>query len=72
MLLHNQGCRLFQSLHFRKVFQDAQRIFCADSKSEKLGPKLSFGRPSVSRSFEQIQGCICQDVAVTISDAHQS
>jgi len=59
MLLHNQGCRLFQSLHFRKVVQDVQRRFCVDFKSEKSDPKLPSrrprhvsGRPSVSRRFK--------------------
>jgi hypothetical protein len=62
MLLYYQGCRLFQSLHFRKVVQDAQRRFYADSKLEKSDPKLpsgwpnhASGRPSVSRSFEQFK-----------------
>jgi hypothetical protein len=39
MLLHNQGCSLFQSLHFRNVLQEVQRRFCVDSKSKKLNPK---------------------------------
>jgi hypothetical protein len=59
MLLDYQGCYLFESLLVRKVFQDAQRRFCVDSKLEKLDPKLSSGRPShafgcplVFRSFE--------------------
>jgi hypothetical protein len=62
MLLHNQGCRLFQSLHFRKVVQDVKRRFRVDSNSEKSDPKIPFGRPShasgrpsVSRKFEQFK-----------------
>jgi hypothetical protein len=62
MLPFDQGCRLFQSLHFRKVVQDAQRRFCTDSNSEKSDPKFSsgrpihaFGRPPVSRRFEQFK-----------------
>jgi hypothetical protein len=58
MLLHYQGCRLFQSLRFRNVLQKVQRRFCADSKSKKSDAKLPSGRPShasecpsVSRSF---------------------
>jgi hypothetical protein len=41
------------------VLQEVQRIFCVDSNSEKLDPKLPFGQPShasglpsMSRSFE--------------------
>jgi hypothetical protein len=62
MLLHNQGCRLFQNLHFRKVVQDAQRRFYANSNLEKSNPKISFGQPShvyghpsVFRRFEQFK-----------------
>jgi len=55
MLLFYQGCCLFQSLHFRKVVQNVQRIFCADSKFPSGLPSHAFGRPSVSRRFEQFK-----------------
>jgi hypothetical protein len=62
MLLHNQGCLLFQSLHLWKMVQDAQRRSYADFKSEKSDPKLPSGPhshasrcPSMSRSFEQFK-----------------
>jgi hypothetical protein len=57
-----QWCHLFQSVHFRKVFQDAQRRFCADSNSKKSNPKFLSGRPShafgclsMFRRFEQFK-----------------
>jgi len=46
---HNQGCRIFQSLHYRKVVQDVQERFCANSNSKKSDPKIPSGRPTVSR-----------------------
>lgn len=62
MLLHNQGCRLFQSLRFRYVLQEVQRRFCVDSKSKMSDPKLpserlihASGCPLVSRRFEQFK-----------------
>jgi hypothetical protein len=62
MLLYNQGCRLFLSLHFKKVVQDVQRRFCADSILENSDPKIllgwpshALGRPSISRKFEQFK-----------------
>jgi hypothetical protein len=46
MLPFYQGCCIFQSLHFGKVFQDVPRRFCANSNSEKLDPKILSGPPS--------------------------
>jgi hypothetical protein len=69
MLPFYQVCCLFRSLHFRNMFQDVQRRFCADSNSEKSDPKFpsgqpnhAFGRPSVMRP----------DVMATRPAAHQS
>jgi hypothetical protein len=64
-LLHIQGNRLFESLHFRNVLQEVQRRFCADSKSEKSDPKLPSGRPSVST----VQDSIRSNVSATRPDA---
>lgn len=73
MLLHNQGCRLVQSLHFRKVVQDAQRRFCADSNSQKSDPKIPSGRPPISvQKIRTVQGSIHLDVMATHPDTHQS
>jgi len=60
----HQGCRIFQSLHYRKVVQER---FYVDSNSEKSDPKIRSGRPnhapgrpSVSRS-RTVQSCIRLD-----------
>jgi len=75
MLLNYQEYRLFQSLPFRNVLLKVQRRFCADSKSEKLDPKLLSRRPSHASgcpSVSTIQACIRLDISATRSDALQS
>jgi len=56
MLLHNQGCHLFQSLHFTKVVQDAQKKIIhqclEDLNSSRLHPSRRHGNmPERSSKF---------------------
>jgi len=72
MLPFYQGCRLFQSLPFKNVFQEIQRRLCAYSKSETLDPKLP-SRRSIHASehplVSTIQACIRLDDSAIRLDA---
>jgi hypothetical protein len=64
MLLHSQGCCLFQSLRFRNVLQEVQRRFCTNSKSKKSNPKHPSGRPSITFGRSSVRNIHLDDVAI--------
>lgn len=63
MLLHNQRCHLFQSLHFRYVLLKVQRRFYAVSKSDEI---------RFQASVRTIHTCIRMPISVYCPSLHQS
>jgi hypothetical protein len=74
MLLHNQGCRLFQIPHFTKVVQDAQKKILYRFQVREVGSQASIrtAQSCIRTPIQTIQGCIRPYVTATHSDTHQS
>jgi hypothetical protein len=72
MLLHYQGCHLFQSLHFRKVVQHAQKKILCKFQVREVGSQDSVrtGYTVLTRSLirqDVKKNCNCLDVWATPS-----